>query len=186
MTIYPNGKTQVAIDYKVEINKQYIFVLKDENNNVSYPSFVTPGSDIELTQNNFNLDLPTLKNTINSKLQENKIATNFIKLGYGEQGYVNSEQQDMGTVFSSWGSFGDGTWSYNSSTKTISNSKNSSYFTGYYYPGGNYTDINLSFDAMTTDSDDDMIGAMIKFSTASSKYTSYLYLLDRHDNGRWN
>ncbi|MNV71336.1 hypothetical protein D3C71_1643490 [compost metagenome] len=119
-------------------------------------------------------------------MQENKIATNFIKLGYGEQGYVNSEQQDMGTVFSSWGSFGDGTWSYNSSTKTISNSKNSSYFTGYYYPGGNYTDINLSFDAMTTDSDDDMIGAMIKFSTASSKYTSYLYLLDRHDNGRWN
>lgn len=182
ITIYPNGKAMVAVDYKVEKNKQYIFSLKDKNNATSYASFVTPETHIELTQNKMNVDFDSLKSSITTQLQSNKIATNFINIGIGEQGYVSTEQQDMSTVFNSWGSFGDGNWSYNSSTKIISNSYNSTTFTGYYYPSGNYTDINLSFDAMTSDPDDDMIGAMIKFSKSSSNYSSYLLLLDRHDS----
>lgn len=185
MTIYPKGKTQVSVDYKVEKDKQYIFVLRDQNDSVSYPSFVTPSSHIELTQNNTNVDLATLKASINSQLLANKVATNFINIAFGEQSYINTEQQDMGTIFSSWGSFGDGSWSYNSSTKIITNSKNSSYFTGYYNPSGTFTDIELSFDAMTSDADDDMIGAMIRFNQASTNYSSYLLLFDRHDAGRW-
>lgn len=182
--ISPNGKTNVSIDYKVEKNKQYIFRLTDENNNISYPSFSAPGTHIELIKHNVNVDLNSAKNAITTQLQASKVATNFISIGIGEQGYVNTQTQDMGSIFNSWGSFGDGHWSYDSSTKIISNSFNSTQFTGYYYPNGNYTDIDFAFDAMTTDADDDFIGAMTRFST-SNLYTSYLLILDRHDNGRF-
>lgn len=56
--------------------------------------------------------------------------------------------------------------------------------TGYYDPDGNYENIELEFEARTTDWDDDMIGSMVRFNDlGENKYSSYLFLLDRHDNG---
>ena len=124
-----------------------------------------------------------MRDDITKQLNNNKIATNFVNIIIGERSSIDSETTDMSVVFNSWNSFGDGIWSYDSSTKMMRNSKNSNYFTGYYAPNENYTDIELNFNAKTTDSDDDMIGAMIRFNDNSSKYTSYLFLLDRHDNG---
>lgn len=105
-------------------------------------------------------------------------------MGIGEQSSVSTQTQDIAQIFNNWKSFGDGTWGYDTTNKWIYNTKNSSYFTGYYNPDGNYDSIELSFEAKTTDGDDDMIGSMIRFNAdSSSTYSSYLFLLDRHDNG---
>lgn len=134
MIIYCNGKKSVAIDYKVEANKTYEFKITDIENNTKIEEFVTPMVHIEISKNDIVVDMEQMKEQINSGLNENLIATNFIKIGIGEQNYVDSKSTDMATVFNNWTSFGDGNWSYDSSSKTIKNSKNTDYFTGYYNP----------------------------------------------------
>lgn len=182
-----NGKNKIAIDYQVEKNKEYIFQVTDTNNNTTNEKFVVPSVRIEITKKNLNTDLENMTQLLKEDLNKKLIATNFINIGTGEQSYVDSTSANMQEVFQNWTAFGDGTWSYNSSTKTILNTKNSSYYTGYYYPNGDFEDLELSFNAMTTDGDDDMIGAMIRFNkNSATSYTSYLFLLDRHDNGGVN
>lgn len=184
LEIIANGKESVALDYDVEKNMTYTFEIINTKNLVSYISFITPVSHIEIAKTDFNIDLNNVQESIYKDLNHNLIATNFVNVSIGEQNYMDSNQTQMSEVFYSWNSFGDGNWSYNSSSKTILNSKNSSYVTGYYYPDGNYDDIELSFNAMTTNGDDDIIGAMIRFNQNSENdFSSYLFLLDRHDNG---
>ncbi len=182
--IYANGKKKVTMDYKVEENMTYNFETINMLNNVSNNSFITPVSHIEITRNNINVDLKDIQSYINIHLNQILIATNFIKISTGEKNYIDSNSTEMSEVFNNWNSFGNGHWSYQSSSKTILNSANQDRFSGYFYPEGQFDDIELSFNAMTTDSDDDMIGAMIRFNqNNSSSYSSYLFLLDRHDNG---
>lgn len=91
----------------------------------------------------------------------------------------------LGTIFNTWGRIGyTGKWSYNSNTKTIINAENTNNFTGFYYPNNVYEEIELSYNNTTTDGDDDMMGAMIRFNKNSNgTVTTYLFALDRHDNG---
>ncbi len=182
--VYPNGKNKAAIDYKIDFPDGYNFSITDMNNTVSNASFIAPSSHVEISKSDVKVDLEDLKKAISKKLNEKLIAVNFINIGTGEQGYVNSEATDMQEVFNSWEHFGDGNWSYDPTTKTVVNSKNSDYLTGYYFPNGNYDNLELSFNARTVDGDDDIIGAVIRFNKLSStNYSSYLFLLDRHDNG---
>ena len=162
-------------------------------NSENIESFITPKIHIEISKKDFQLNMEQIKNSIISGLNKNLIATNFAQIGIGEENSLDSESTDMATIFNKWSSFGDGDWSYNASTKTIKNSKNSDYFTGYYNPNDSYDDIELNFNAMSTDPDDDIIGAMIRFNSINSNnYSSYLFLLDNHEynnginNGAWN
>lgn len=190
--LYVNGRNKIALDYSVQKKQTYTFELQDVNDNIYYESFITPTANVAIIRKDVNVTLEDMKDDITKQLNNNKIATNFVNIIIGERSSIDSETTDMSVVFNSWNSFGDGIWSYNSSAKMIRNSKNSEYFTGYYAPNEDYTDIELSFNAKTTDGDDDMIGAMIRFNDNSSKYTSYLFLLDGHDynggviNGAYN
>ena len=182
MIISGNGNKKIALDYKVDRNETYNFETTSMLNNVSTQSFIAPTLHIEVTRNNVDVDLNTIEPNIDSKLNNKLIATNFVIIGTGEKNTIDSTSTDMSTVFNTWGSFGDGNWSYNSSSKTVYNSKNSTQFTGYYCPDSNYEDIELSFNAKTTDTDDDIIGAMMRFNlNSSTSFTSYLLLLDSHD-----
>ena len=184
LIIYANGKKKVAMDYKVEENMTYNFETISMLNNVSNNSFITPVSHIEITRNDIDVDLNDIQLYIKSELNENLIATNFINISTGEKNYIDSNSTEMSEVFNNWNSFGNGQWSYQTSSKTILNSANQDRFSGYFYPEGQFDDIELSFSAKTTDRDDDMIGAMIRFNqNNSSSFSSYLFLLDRHDNG---
>lgn len=185
-----NGKNTVGIDLEIESQQEYIIKTTDVNGNETYDSFVTPSINIQITKNNVDINLENLKQTIEQQLLAKNIATNFIDFGIGQQNTVNSATQNVATIFNKWKSFGDGKWGYSTSSKWIYNTYNSKKLTGYYDPNGNYETIELSFQARTTDADDDMIGSVIRFTeNASEVYTSYMFLLDRHDpsgKGIWN
>lgn len=191
--IYCNNKEKVAFDFKVEVDNTYTFKITDSEGNETEEILYVPNAHLELTKNKVNVDFDEFRKNLRSKLWTKNIATNYIKIGIGEESYLSTETTEMGTVFNNWSSFGDGVWTYNSSGKYIYNSKNTDYFTGYYSPITDYNDIELEFEAQTTDSDDDMIGAMIRFNRSGNTYNSYLFLLDNHDtsgkgvsNGAWN
>lgn len=178
-----NGRNVVAINYEVEIPQEYIFKTTDINGNVTYDSFWAPNVNIQITKKDIALNLENLKQTVQEQLLSKNIATNFVDFGLGEQNSINSATQDVATIFNKWKSFGDGKWGYNASNKWIYNTYNSTKLTGFYDPESNYETIELSFEARTTDSDDDMIGSAIRFTqNATEVYTSYLFLLDRHDS----
>ena len=185
-----NGKNTVGIDLEVESQQEYVFKTTDVNGNETYDSFITPVVNVQITKNDVNTNLENLKQTIEQQLLDKNIATNFINLDIGEQNRVNSETQNVATIFKNWKSFGDGNWGYSTANKWIYNTKNSSYLTGFYDPQGNYETIELSFQARTTDADDDIIGSAIRFTeNETGVYNSYLFLLDRHDTsgkGVWN
>lgn len=179
-----NGRIKVSIDFDVEPNKEYIFKLIDSTGKETEESFITPEANIQLTKGNLNITLDDIVTKIRAEINKKNIATNFIKMAIGENEAKDSTTTNVSQIFTNWKSFGDGNWGYNTSNNWIYNTKNSSYMTGYYDPNGNYENIELEFEARTTDGDDDMIGSMVRFNDlGENKYSSYLFLLDRHDNG---
>lgn len=188
---YPNGfeircnnKNKVSIDFEIEANQEYTFKITDSQGNQTEKKFITPSANVQLTKGDLNITLDDIVTDIRQKLNDRNIATNFIKMAIGDNESKSTTTANVATIFNNWKSFGDGNWGYNNSNNWIYNTKNSNYMTGYYDPEGNYESIELEFEAMTNDSDDDMIGSMIRFNAlGDNKYSSYLFLLDRHDNG---
>lgn len=181
--IYCNDEEIVAFDYEVDKDEEYTFKVIDSDGNEVDETIYVPSFHIETTKSEFQINLDETREELKRNLWEEKIATNYITIGIGEESFLDTEATDMATVFNTWSSFGDGVWKYDSKNKYVYNTKNTSYFTGYYAPNGNYNDIILEFEARTTDSDDDMIGAMIRFNRSGTSYNSYVFVLDRHDNG---
>lgn len=179
-----NGRKKVSIDFEVETNKEYIFGIVDSTGVETKESFITPEANIQLTKGNLNITLDDIVTKIREEINKKNIATNFIKMAIGENEAKDTTTTNVSQIFTNWKSFGDGNWGYNSRNNWIYNTKNSNYMTGYYDPNGNYENIELEFEARTTDGDDDMIGSMVRFNNLeNNKYSSYLFLLDRHDNG---
>lgn len=179
-----NGRKKVSIDFDVEPNKEYIFKLIDSTGKETEESFITPEANIQLTKGNLNITLDDIVTKIRAEINKKNIATNFIKMAIGENEAKDSTTTNVSQIFTNWKSFGDGNWGYDISNNYIYNTKNSAYMTGYYDPDGNYENIELEFEARTIDGDDDMIGSMVRFNDlGENKYSSYLFLLDRHDNG---
>jgi hypothetical protein len=184
MKIMCNNEEKISIDYSIEENMEYTFKIIDSTGKETYETFITPKVNIQLTKRNVNTTLDEIATDIRTKFNENNVSTNFIQITTGDSSSTSTTTTNVSTIFSSWKSFGDGNWGYSSSSNWIYNTKNSSYMTGYYDPTGNYENIELEFEAKTTDGDDDMIGSMIRFnSLGNNLYSSYLFLLDRHDNG---
>lgn len=179
-----NGKKKVSIDFNVEANKKYVFEIIDSISKETKETFITPEANIQLTKGDLNISLDDIVTNIRAKINEKNIATNFIKMAIGENEAKDSTKTNVAQIFTDWKSFGDGNWGYNTSNNYIYNTKKSDYMTGYYDPNGNYENIELEFEARTTDGDDDIIGSIIRFNPIENdKYSSYLFLLDRHDNG---
>ncbi len=183
-----NGRKKVSIDFEVDPNQEYIFKLVDSTGKETEESFITPEANIQLTKGNLNITLDDIVTKIREEINKKNIATNFIKMAIGENEAKDSTTTNVSQIFTDWKSFGDGNWGYNTSNNYIYNTKNSDYMTGYYDPNGNYENIELEFEAMTSDADDDMMGSMIRFNELeNSKYSSYLFLLDNHGyNGGMN
>lgn len=178
-----NGRKKVSIDFEVEPNKEYIFGIVDSTGVETKESFITPEANIQLTKGKINIPLDDIVEKVREEINKKNIATNFIKMAIGENEAKDTTTTNVSQIFTNWKSFGDGNWGYNSRNNWIYNTKNSNYMTGYYDPNGNYENIELEFEARTTDGDDDMIGSMVRFNNLeNNKYSSYLFLLDRHDN----
>ena len=64
LEIIANGKESVALDYDVEKNMTYTFEIINTKNLVSYISFITPVSHIEIAKTDFNIDLNNVQESI--------------------------------------------------------------------------------------------------------------------------
>lgn len=115
------GKNEIAIDYKVEKNKAYKFEITDISNNTIEKTFCTPEAHIELTRQEFDINLEETVEALSENLKSNLIATNFIKIGTGELNYINSaDALNLQEVVSSWKKIGADTWSVTNDGKIYS------------------------------------------------------------------
>lgn len=132
------------------------------------------------------MDIEKMKQDIKNKLAKNNISAGFMDLALGGEEIVQSNGEDAQTIFNTWGRVGyTGRWYYDANSKSIINSENTDNYTGFYYSKRmDYNEIELEYNNTTTDSDDDMMGCMIRFNrNANGTVTTYLFALDRHDNG---
>lgn len=133
-----------------------------------------------------NMDIEKMKQDIKNKLAKDNISAGFMDLALGGEEIVQSNGEDAQTIFNTWGRVGyTGRWYYDANSKSIINSENTDNYTGFYYSKKmDYNEIELEYTNTTTDSDDDMMGSMIRFNRNSNgTVTTYLFALDRHDNG---
>lgn len=133
-----------------------------------------------------NMDIEQMKKDIKTKLAQDNISAGFMDIALGGEEIVQSNGEDAQTIFNTWGRVGwTGRWYYDANSKSIINSENTDNYTGFYYAKKmDYNEIELEYTNTTTDSDDDMMGCMIRFNRNSNgTVTTYLFALDRHDNG---
>lgn len=133
-----------------------------------------------------NMDIEKMKQDIKNKLAKDNISAGFMDLALGGEEIVQSNGEDAQTIFNTWGRVGyTGRWYYDANSKSIINSENTDNYTGFYYSKKmDYNEIELEYTNTTTDSDDDIMGSMIRFNRNSNgTVTTYLFALDRHDNG---
>lgn len=131
-------------------------------------------------------DINDMKQKIKDELAKNNISAGLMEVTLGGEELISSSGEDAETIFNTWGRIGyPGQWSYNPSTQSIINAENTGNYTGFYYSKTmNYEDIELEYNNTTTSGDDDMMGCMIRFNVNSNGTVStYLFALDRHDNG---
>lgn len=131
-------------------------------------------------------DINAMKQNIKDELAKHNISAGLMEIALGGEEVIQSNKDDAQTIFNTWGRVGyTGRWYYDDSSKSIINSENTNNFTGFYYAKRmDYDEIELEFNNMSTDSDDDMMGCMIRFNRNSNgTVTTYLFALDKHDNG---
>ena len=127
LIIYADGKKKVAMDYQVEANTTYNFETISMSDSVSYSSFTTPTSHIELTRLDFDIDLEVARSRIRKELNKNMIATNFIDLKLGDLDNLVSGSVNLSEAVNSWRTIGAPTWAVTSDGQQIYSS----------VPGGN-------------------------------------------------
>ena len=143
-----------------------------------------PKVDIQLAVGNSTVDMSSFQEDLCNELKERGVDTSNFNIVATQQKTVSTEMEDAAKIFSSWGRIGwKGQWSYDSKNKVIVNAENTDNYTGFYYPGCfDYRDIDFSFENTSTDIDDDIMGAMIKFNKkADGTVTTYTFSMDRGD-----
>lgn len=133
-----------------------------------------------------NMDIEKMKQDIKSKLAKDNISAGFMDLALGGEEIVQSNGEDAQTIFNTWGRVGyTGRWYYDANSKSIINSENTNNLTGFYYSKTmDYNEIELEYNNTSTNSDDDMMGSMIRFSRNSNgTVNTYLFALVKNDNG---
>ena len=145
-----------------------------------------PSVDIKLAVGETSVDVDHLKDDLTEELKSRGINMSGINLVTAEEKVVSTEMADAEQVFKQWGRVGwTGQWVYDSSNKTIINRENTDNFTGFYNPVSfDYRHIDFSYSNAAFDGDDDIMGAMVRFNINPDKtVTSYVFLLDKGDNG---
>ena len=153
-----------------------------------------PNIDILLTTGSYTSDLSTLKSDILEGLENDGINTSGIQFQTVSTSVASTDSMDASTIFNEWGRIGwAGQWSLTTvnNIKTIQNAENTDNYTGFYYNDSfDYKNEVLEFDNRTTNGDDDFMGAMIRFNintdsadTKKKTCTTYIFALDKHDNG---
>ena len=154
--------------------------------------------DLILTKGTTDIDLSTFKEDIINALKQHSIDVSNLNIQTIETSTVDSNGFDALEVFNNWGRAGaTGKWYLSTvidkqgiNKNVIVNSENTSGFTGFYDPNAfDSSKIVFEFDSNSTDSDDDVMGAMIKFnvnsgsSNESKKVTTYMLVTHRGDSG---
>lgn len=154
--------------------------------------------DLILTKGTTDIDLSTFKEDIINALKQHSIDVSNLNIQTIETSTVDSNGFDASEVFNNWGRAGaTGKWYLSTVTdkqginkNVIVNSENTSGFTGFYDPNAfDSSKIVFEFDSNSTNSDDDVMGAMIKFnvnsgsSNESKKVTTYMLVTHRGDSG---
>lgn len=145
-----------------------------------------PRVNLIIRNTDTNMDIEKVKKDIKTKLAKSNISAGFMDIALGGEEIVQSNAEDAKTIFDTWGRVGyTGRWYYDANRKAIINSENTDNYTGFYYSKRmDYNEIELEYTNTTTDGDDDMMGCMIRFNRNSNgTVTTYLFALDRHDNG---
>lgn len=132
------------------------------------------------------MDIDKMKQDIKNELAKNNISAGFMNIALGGEETIQSNGEDAETIFNTWGRVGwTGRWYYDANSKSIINSENTDNFTGFYYSKTmDYNEIELEYNNTSINGDDDMMGCMIRFNVNSNgTVTTYLFALDKHDNG---
>ncbi|SFR65026.1 OmpL47-type beta-barrel domain-containing protein [Anaeromicropila populeti] len=147
---------------------------------------IKPKVDIKLAVGDTAVNIDSFKEDLYAELQRRGINTTNFNIMTTQQTTVSTEMEDAADIFNKWGRIGwTGQWSFDSVEKVIKNAENTDNFTGFYYPNNfSYRDIDFTYYNNTTNADDDVMGAMIKFNrNADGTVTTYVFSLDRGDNG---
>lgn len=148
-----------------------------------------PKIDIVVTSNETTVNMNTFQQDLFSTLESKGIKTDDITIESVSREEISSNAADASTIFNNWGRIGmTGQWSLTtvSNIPTIQNAENTATLTGFYYPDSyDATKIKITFDARSTDSDNDVLGCMFRFNITSEgttnqnkKCTTYIFLQD--------
>lgn len=165
------------------------------NNTVQLSIVYKNKLEVALSKYRSSMDTTNFKEDVYQELENMGINRNLVTFHDIERQEVNSNATDAATIFNTWGRVGwTGQWSYNQNEGTVINAQNTDNYTGFYDPNCfEYSDITMLYDNTTTDSDDDVMGAMVRFNVnPNGTVTTYVFALDRHDynsgigNGQYN
>lgn len=179
----------------IVMKKYYIDSIKDtlknsqnlERTDVNVDVVNNPKIDIMLTQKDSKLDMSNFENDVIAKLQDYGIDTTNVNIQTVDRAMLSTNTSEASTIFNKWGRIGvAGNWQltkYNG-TSVINNAVNTNGATGFYSNENyNIKDAIIEFDMRTTDSDNDITGAFLRFNLTEDnttqtkkKATTYLFI----------
>lgn len=146
-----------------------------------------PKIDIMLTQKDSKLDMTNFESDVIAKLQDYGIDTTNVNIQTVDRAMLSTNTSEASTIFNKWGRIGvAGNWqltTYNG-TSVINNAVNTNGATGFYSNENyNIKDAIIEFDMRTTDADNDITGAFLRFNLTEDnatqtkkKATTYLFI----------
>lgn len=149
--------------------------------------------DITLAVGDSDLDVSQFEKDLQAKLEEMGIVVNVNEMNVETKSIllVDSNGSEARNIFDNWGRIGyTGQWSFNttyqSQSNVIVNAENTDNLTGFYDPNSmDATDVTFGYTNGTFNSDNDGMGAFIRFNLeASGAVTTYLFIL-HGDGGHW-
>ncbi|MDO4282284.1 MAG: MucBP domain-containing protein [Clostridia bacterium] len=157
--------------------------------NVTVDVVNNPKIDIMVTQKDSELDMTNFDSDIIARLQDYGLDTSNVQIQTVKRDIISTNATDASVIFDNWGRIGQtGQWSITTvnGKNTIQNAENTACLTGFYDPNGfNTTNMTFSFNARSTDSDNDVLGCMFRFnitsegtSNTTKKCTAYVFIQD--------
>ena len=155
------------------------------SNEVKIEISEVPNIDVVLSKAKTNVNLSTFEKDLKDKLEEEGVDLSKVKISTVETSTLDSSQESGAEqIYNTWKKVGryPGSWTVDSTNKTIVNSNNTVDLTGYVAPGENYSDLVIEYEAQgipyAGGYDDDMFGALIKYTeNEDGTVSTYLFLI---------
>ncbi len=150
---------------------------------VSLQTRQQPVIDIVLTKNQSKVDISNFEKDLKAELEKQNIDPEKVNVQEIQTEDFSSNSADAADILNNWGRVGyPGDWHY--SGNEVINRENTNDLTGFYYPDNfGFDDIDFSYENMSDNSDDDIMGSMFRFNVnENGTVTTYLLLLNKRDN----